>query len=483
MPKEPGYILLIPLLFLLCTLGGCSSAASGNAAGQEKVEPEACLPPVERVIPDDPYMFLPLEYVRFQLKFKQEVNPDVLAEAIFFEPELAFDLQVSADSLEVYLEPQERLTPDTLYALKIKNIKDAATGKTLVPEYKYRTEFQGDREIINPRWSHDGEELVYLQKNRSSDTAELWKVNIKSLDKKLLASGLGWPGMASWSPDDSSLLYTKMVQKSEYLSVPEICTIDREGKKERVIVRAEDLEKVAEMSPCNAYAWWSPTGSKIVLQLDIGGVDAHSDLLRAMAVADSDGSGLLPIDGQIFAGWQGDDLLVLKTHENYNHSHAYRYDMFVVGTDGQVPGKLLVGEGQIKNFGQASQSKDFSILVIGRWESLNAGSSFKREGTSLLYCDLSQNLLFPIAFAGYQKHPAVSPEGKRIVFACNAEGNWDLHLWENGTSKPLTREPGHEVYPVWSPAGDALAFVSGEEGRETIKLIEPSSGKVIKLTE
>lgn len=35
------------------------------------------------------------------------------------------------------------------------------------------------------------------------------------------------------------------------------------------------------------------------MQLDMGGVDAHSDLIRSLAVVNSDGRNLHPVEGQI----------------------------------------------------------------------------------------------------------------------------------------------------------------------------------------
>lgn len=455
-----------------------SNSKTDNAESKNQAQ-AASLPPLERVIPEEPYLFLPLEYTAFQLFFTQEVDPVLLEKAVSFEPELNFKVQGSKHNpQEIYIDPQDKLRPDTTYVMKIKGIQNLTTGKVETLKFTYRSEFEGDKEIINPEWSHDGQELVYLVRPEKSDTAELWKINIKNGDKKLLATGLGWPGRASWSPDDSSILYTKMIPKSDkiQISLPEICSVDREGKKEKVAVPGAELERMAGVSPFNAFAWWSSDGKRIAVQLDIGGLDAHSDMIRSIAVVNSDGKGLHPVEGQIFVGWKDNNsLLVLKTHQNYNHSHAYRYDLFQVNRDGKDPGKLLLGEGQIPNFDQAGQSPDLNAIVLGHWKSLNAVSSFKTEGTGISLYDLSQNTLTPMeSSGGYQKHPSFSSDGKSIVFTANKAGNWDLYLWESGKIKQLTKEPGHELYPIWSPKGDKLAFVSRSGGTEEIKILELS---------
>ena len=56
--------------------------------------------------------------------------------------------------------------------------------------------------------------------------------------------------------------------------------------------------------------------------------------------------------------------------------------------------------------------------------------------------------------------PAISPDGKRIAFASNRSGNWDLYLFEasSGEVTRLTDTPEYEGAPTWSPDGSFLAF-------------------------
>jgi len=468
------YIILSGILALVLFIYGCSSIDTEKVENST-VQPAPVLPPLERVIPDDPYLFLPLEHTVFQLIFTKEVDPVFLEKAVSFEPELNFKVQGSKHNpREIYLEPQKKLQPDTIYTLEINGIQNQSIGKAETLKFSYHTEFEGDKEIINPQWSHDGQEIVYLVRPKESDTAELWKMSLKNGDKTLLATGLGWPGRASWAPDDRSILYAKIIPKSDKLSLPEIRIVDREGKEEKVVVSAADLERIAGVGPFNASAWWSPDGKRIAIQLDLGGVDAHSDNIRSLAVANNDGKGLHPVDGQIFVGWQDNsNLLVLKTHQNYNHSHAYRYNLFQVKEDGKEPGKLLLGKGQIPNFDRSNQSPDLNSIVVGQWKSLNAVRSFKREGTGILLYDLSKNSLTSMeSTAGYQKHPAFSPDGKSIVFTSNKTGNWDLYLWKKDKTKQFTTDLAHEIYPTWSPKGDKLALVSRSNNTEEIKIKE-----------
>src|ERR1051325_10170549 len=56
--------------------------------------------------------------------------------------------------------------------------------------------------------------------------------------------------------------------------------------------------------------------------------------------------------------------------------------------------------------------------------------------------------------------PAASPDGKRIAFASNRSGEWDLYTMDLSTAKvtQLTNTPQYEGAPSWSPDGSYIAY-------------------------
>lgn len=56
--------------------------------------------------------------------------------------------------------------------------------------------------------------------------------------------------------------------------------------------------------------------------------------------------------------------------------------------------------------------------------------------------------------------PAISPDGSKIAFCSNRNGNWDIFIMPaaGGKAVQLTSESSHELHPSWSPDGSAIVF-------------------------
>jgi Tol biopolymer transport system component len=59
--------------------------------------------------------------------------------------------------------------------------------------------------------------------------------------------------------------------------------------------------------------------------------------------------------------------------------------------------------------------------------------------------------------------PAVSPDGRRIVFHVSRQGTWLLGL-RKGTMRKVRADPSAEDY-AWSPDGRRVAYHSRNEGK------------------
>lgn len=84
------------------------------------------------------------------------------------------------------------------------------------------------------------------------------------------------------------------------------------------------------------------------------------------------------------------------------------------------------------------------------------------------------------SFAGPELDPAVSPDGRQIAFAAQAEGadHFDLHIYDlhSGETRRLTFEDDDARHPAWSFDGQTLAYIREGDGCEVFTI--PAEGGV-----
>ncbi len=79
--------------------------------------------------------------------------------------------------------------------------------------------------------------------------------------------------------------------------------------------------------------------------------------------------------------------------------------------------------------------------------------------------------------------PAWSPDGTKIAFASNRDGNWDIYVmpapgWggqvdvDGNNQQRLTEDAGRDWWPVWSPDGTRIAFHSDSDGNWDIYVVD-----------
>ena len=67
---------------------------------------------------------------------------------------------------------------------------------------------------------------------------------------------------------------------------------------------------------------------------------------------------------------------------------------------------------------------------------------------------------------GTHSAPAWSPDGRKIAFTSERDGNSEVYVMNaNGSGqRNLTRDPAYDADPTWSPDGRKIAFVSNRDG-------------------
>jgi Tol biopolymer transport system component len=87
--------------------------------------------------------------------------------------------------------------------------------------------------------------------------------------------------------------------------------------------------------------------------------------------------------------------------------------------------------------------------------------------------------------ASFNNWPAVSPDGKRILFSSDREDR-DLELWlcdaDGKNLKRLTKSPARDVRGAWSPDGKRIAFTSSRDGNREVYVMRADGTGAINVS-
>ncbi len=90
-----------------------------------------------------------------------------------------------------------------------------------------------------------------------------------------------------------------------------------------------------------------------------------------------------------------------------------------------------------------------------------------------------------ITAGGADRDPALSPDGSRLAFRSDRDGQWDLYLLElqTGEVERLTVTSAYEGHPTWSADGNWLAYEANSDGDLDIWILAVNIGSPpIQLT-
>ncbi len=115
--------------------------------------------------------------------------------------------------------------------------------------------------------------------------------------------------------------------------------------------------------------------------------------------------------------------------------------------------------------------------------------SMNEAGAQRLFAYHPQNLPFTRLTSGPWDdiHPATSPDGKRLAFASDRGGFWDLYLLDlaDGKVTRLTDTPEYEGSPSWSPDGQWLVYeryTATRLARDADDLVTPAAPLTVTVS-
>lgn len=140
---------------------------------------------------------------------------------------------------------------------------------------------------------------------------------------------------------------------------------------------------------------------------------------------------------------------------------------------------------------KASEKKVFSVPgtnmagdIISENEILL--SSTKDGNPDIFLYNITETRLKRLtSLRGIEVSPAISPDGKSIVFVSNRDGTPQLFVMDRDgyNMRRLTFHGSYNTSPSWSPKGDKIVFSGRVAGKNQIFTINPDGSNLVQLTE
>ncbi|HJQ23482.1 MAG TPA: protein kinase [Blastocatellia bacterium] len=196
------------------------------------------------------------------------------------------------------------------------------------------------------------------------------------------------------------------------------------------------------------------------------------------------------------------------------------FDIYIIAVTGGEPRRLTFDNAQVKSLAWTSGGREIVFTssrggsISNLWRIPAAGgraervvgvgqrvfsATVSRQGDTLAYTQSLDDMNIwhlempsPGGRAGpptkmisstqWEVGPAYSPDGKRIVFASDRTGSWELWVCNSDGSDPLQLTNSFAGSPRWSPDGRQIAFDARPEDNYDIYVISAEGGSPRRLT-
>jgi len=148
------------------------------------------------------------------------------------------------------------------------------------------------------------------------------------------------------------------------------------------------------------------------------------------------------------------------------------FDVWFMRADGSRPTKLTSLPGNEYSLKWSPQEYKIAFLFT------------TSNGTGIGLVDLSGLLKIIVPAKATVQSFDWAPDGKRIVYASNEGGRWDIWIVDifSGWRQKVTDDEAMDIDPTWSPDGYYIYFSSNRAGSFDIFKLEVSSKRLLQLT-
>lgn len=260
-----------------------------------------------------------------------------------------------------------------------------------------------------------------------------------------------------WSPDGQRIVFERQIGGEDlyHLYVVELAS--------------GTVERIGDRSFSETDATWSPDGTVLAYV-------SHERGASMISVMRADGSQPRRLsDGSrvdYSPSWSPDGAMIAfvsrASRSGGNH------DVTVVRASGS--GRRVVSDGVTNNQGPV-WLPDGHLMIVARGE---------WPRFALYQLDITTHdarPMIPPADSSSDGHPAISPDGRKLAFKSNRDGNDEIYLYDFDTSKivRVTENPGRDWMPAWSPDGSRLAIASERDGTWGIWVLTLNDGSAHRV--
>jgi dipeptidyl aminopeptidase/acylaminoacyl peptidase len=414
-----------------------------------------------------------------ELTFSQTVSPLELEQHVRIVPSTAFKVQsIDPDSMAFRLEPDTGWMPLTAYRLELDEGITSDSGEPI--QGGAEISFSTAADWLAPSqvaWSGDSRLAAFVAPGQTGDDAyELYVVEpAKSLTPRPVYGGLS-RRRPVFSRDGQKI----MINSPNKDGTVDLWSISLDGTPELILTGSE------YGFPGSIGAYPNPETDDLLLEVNSGGVDAHSDILQQLYIM-SPGQKPRPLeDGAtesvtMYAlGWiSKDEVLYLATHDNRNHSHSYQYEIKVFDqADGSS--RLAAGEDNlVNNFGEVCRDSGGGAYFT-TWSLFNSETWMEHRPDTLWQLAPGQRIPAKVWDERYVQYLSAASDGSRLVFLSNRGGIPAVVSRElPGGQERIFPVDGVPYAPSLSPDGNRLAvWVNSKDGLQ-LNMINPANGVVV----